>query len=489
MFLHSSLRRTLFGPLLAVCLIGPMKTVAQSDVTQQAATPPDAARTAMDEAYRLKGEHDLDGARAAFQQALQAGANAQVVWLELGYIAERQADERAAADAFRKCVGGPSPELAQEAQRELAQLEHRDEPAQSAQPASQGVTSSETSASGLLELAYKQKAAGQSQRAEATFRAAAHAGADAQVIALELAYLALDRHDVAQAKLELQGAARGPDAARRKQAESELAGLESGASSGGHLWADLYAEAFGWSRRIGAEQNQDLVPMLRLRAFYTPLLALDVSLYAVGQITRDLASRGAANGGLPLIYADNSALVGGGLLWRLWGRRLGLFAQIGPAFELLDGTGQRVRLDARVGAHLGLESSECSPAARSGSAWSFATCQELYAEATYVNRYDNDVIGFARGRSSVRFAITGPIEWQVTGELRVAKDSNNEYYNNFVDGGLGLRLRLLAPVRIELMFAPHVGTYFGLHHLDPAPDPLHYVDLRIQAATYIEVGP
>jgi hypothetical protein len=113
-------------------------------------------------------------------------------------------------------------------------------------------------------------------------------------------------------------------------------------------------------------------------------------------------------------------------------------------------------------------------------------CHDLYASVTYINRFQHDVIGFARGRSSLSFGVTGPVEWQLTGELRVAKDSNGEFYNNFVDAGLGPRLRLLAPFRFDLMFAPHLGSYFGEHHLDPAPDPLHYVDLRLQAATYVE---
>ena len=86
-------------------------------------------------------------------------------------------------------------------------------------------------------------------------------------------------------------------------------------------------------------------------------------------------------------------------------------------------------------------------------------------------------------------AVTGPIGWEITGELRAAKDINNDYYNNFVDAGLGPRVRLLAPFHLELMLAPHIGTYFGSHNQEPAPDPLHYVDLRAQLATYVELGP
>ena len=143
-------------------------------------------------------------------------------------------------------------------------------------------------------------------------------------------------------------------------------------------------------------------------------------------------------------------------------------------------------IDARAGAHISLENAGCWPAPSSGSALRAAGCLELYGEVTYVNRYAHDVIGFVRGRSSLSFAITGPLEWQLSAELRAAKDKNGEDYNNFADLGAGPRLRLLAPVHVDLMLAPHFGSYFGQQHLDPAPDPLHDLDLRAQAATSLE---
>src|SRR4029077_7069398 len=120
--------------------------------------------------------------------------------------------------------------------------------------------------------------------------------------------LALDQHDVVRARRELARAQQGPDAARREQAARELAALHE--STPGRFWADLYGEAFGWKRIQGANHDADLVPTLRLRAYYTPFSAVDFQAYVFAQATRDVASRTSGPGGLPLIYADNTALFG-----------------------------------------------------------------------------------------------------------------------------------------------------------------------------------
>jgi Tfp pilus assembly protein PilF len=465
-----------------MCQFQPNQAVAQAGPSaEDGAEHDDPGHRALDEAYRRQSAHDLAGARAAFEAALHAGADAQVVQYELGQIARQQGDADGARDAFRAASTGPDAELAREAERALTAVSG-DGPAAQTEPATQPAADADA----LLDQAYARKQKGDVAGARAAFEAAERAGADHQLIALELAYLAIDQHDVTSARREFTRAQNGPDAARREQAARELAALKG--ESPGHFWADLYGEAFGWKRVEGANQDADLVPTLRLRAYYQPFTSLDAHLYVFAQGTRDVASRTSGPGGLPLIYADNTALFGPGLLVRLWQRQLGLFAQIGPAIELVDSTRKRVQLDARVGAQLGLESSGCWPAAQRPR-FRLSSCSELYAEVTYVNRFDNDVFGFARARTSLGFAVTGPVGWELTGELRGAKDKNDEYYNNFADVGLGPRVRLLAPFHLELMLAPHLGTYFGEHHLEPAPHPLHYVDLRAQLATYVEFGP
>jgi hypothetical protein len=473
--------------ILAVCLAGPAKVFAQAgsdSAHPHTGSTKRGADEAMDEAYRRRGNNDLTGAKSAFLAALAAGADAQVVWFELGQLARDQRDASAAREAFERSLSGSDTDLKQAATRELAQLS----PAEPA--AAQPKNNAAQSAAALLDQAYRHKAARDYVHAEQSFLAAERAGASAQLIALELAYVSLERHDTAGAKRELQRAMQGPDAAKREQADKELAELADSPTATAaprHFWGDLYTEAYGWDRVVGANHDADLVPTARLRGYYTPFADVDLHLFLFAQITRDVASRGPGQSGLPLIYADNSALLGPGLLFRFWSHRVGIFAQLGPALPLVnDGSGRGVQFDARIGAYIGLESEHCWPTSRNGSYWELALCHELYAEASYVSRYKNDVIGFARGRSSLGLSVTGPVEWQLTAEVRAGKDLNEDYYNNFVDAGIGPRWRLLTPVHIDLMFAPHLGSYFGPSHGEPPPNPRHYVDLRLQAASYIE---
>jgi hypothetical protein len=333
----------------------------------------------------------------------------------------------------------------------------------------------------LLEEAYRRKAAHDLGGAAQAFSAARAAGADSQHVALELAYLAVSAGDVDEARSRFEEAERGADPELSRRARAELKLLPR------HFFADVYADAYGWKRIRGAPQPENLVPTLRLRGFYRPLLTMDLAFYAFAQATRDVASRGRSAAGLPQIYADDHAILGAGVMLRAWGRRLGLFAQAGPAINLLDDGRQRVTPDVRAGVFLGAETTGCAPKTSGGASLLFLPCAEVYAEAVYVSRFDHNIIAFARPRLSLSYLVTGPVAWQVVAEGRLAKDRNDDFYNNFVDGGAGLRFRLLAPFRLDVMLGGHVGTYFGLQNRDPAPRPLDYADVRLQAATYLEL--
>ena len=114
------------------------------------------------------------------------------------------------------------------------------------------------------------------------------------------------------------------------------------------------------------------------------------------------------------------------------------------------------------------------------------TSPQQYAELTYLSRFDNDVVGFARARGGIALGVTGPLQWSLMLEARAGRDSNLDYYNNFADAGAGPGLRLLAPFRVDVMFGVHAGTYFGDFNVDPPPATLNYTDLRMQAFTYVE---
>ncbi|MEI8255245.1 MAG: hypothetical protein WCJ30_06175, partial [Deltaproteobacteria bacterium] len=197
------------------------------------------------------------------------------------------------------------------------------------------------SADGWLQEGWRLKAAADTAGAIRAFEQARAAGADVQIVSLELGYLELRRGHRGAARGYFSTAAAGPDRERAEIARRELRYLPA------HLWADVYAEAWGWHRFAGAPST-DLVPTLRVRALVRPVLDFDLSGFLYAQGTRDVASQGNGTVALSRIYADNRLTLGAGLLLRLWQGRIGVFAQGGYAFNLLNDS-QPHQWDVRAG--------------------------------------------------------------------------------------------------------------------------------------------
>ena len=333
-------------------------------------------------------------------------------------------------------------------------------------------------ANALLATAYDCKARGDEKGALQAFDEAREAGAPPQRISLELAYLYLGRGDVHEARLELEGAVAGPDQALASQARKQLAMLPQ------PWWADLYVESFGWKRARGANDQTDMVPTVRVRGLRRLLEDTDLNAYVFAQATRDTASRG-FGAAVPAIYADNHAMTGGGMMLRLAKRSIGLFAQVGPAFALVDDHRDFVQLDARAGAFTSLASAACYE--QGGIIEAGTWCAELYSEVIYTSRFSNDIQGIARARTSATYLETGPLSWQGFFEVRAALDRNGDYYDNFVDAGAGPRWRLRKPIPIDLQLGAHAGSYLGRQNVDPLPMEHDYIDVRLLVTTYVEV--
>jgi hypothetical protein len=345
--------------------------------------------------------------------------------------------------------------------------------------AGRGADADDRAGQHLLAAAYDRKARGDEPGAVEAFQAARDAGAPPQRVALELAYMYLARGDVRSARIELVAAAAGPDIALAKQAQAQLEQFP------GRWWADVYAETFGWSRVDGPNTSQDLVPTVRVRGLRRLHQTIDANAYLFAQATRDLASRGAGNGALPLIYADNSAMAGAGFLLRVVDGYVGLFGQVGPAMRLVDdGVRDAVQLDVRGGVVVSWASAACY--LQGGIIEAGTWCAEFYSEGVYTSRFDHDVQGFARSRVGFTYAETGPVSWQMYWELRAALDLNGDYYDNLMESGMGPRWRLNAPIRIDLLVGGHAGSYLWRENRDPAPADRQYIDVRLLASTYVE---
>jgi hypothetical protein len=329
-----------------------------------------------------------------------------------------------------------------------------------------------------LQIGYDRRAEGDLEGAREAFETALEWGADPQTVSLELGYLALEDGRDADARDHFREARRAA-AIRARQARAQLQGAYRPA------YGEFYGEAYGWHRFV-PDKSTNLVPVARLRGYLHPFKKVDLDPYVFLQISRDTASTGRGPEGYPLIYADNTFMFGGGVLLRLWKKRLGFFAQIGPAVNLLDDGGERIELDVRAGAFLDVWTPGCRPALIDdgyGSAFVTEPCAELYTEAVYVSRFDHNLMAQLRGRIGMTWLITGPVAWQPVAEARVFKDIDNDFWNNLADFGGGHRWRLMQPFQLDLLLGIHFGTYFGLENENPAPDPHYFSDLRLQLAT------
>src|SRR6185436_9296602 len=114
------------------------------------------------------------------------------------------------------------------------------------------------------------------------------------------------------------------------------------------------------------------------------------------------------------------------------------------------------------------ETRGCAPAPEGGTKAGLWPCLEVYGEAVYASRFGDDVVAFARPRAGAGYLATGPVLWQAIVEGRAAVDANHDYWNNFADAGIGHRWRLLAPLRVDLLFTVNAGSYYGLSGRDPA---------------------
>jgi hypothetical protein len=498
-------------------LLGPLQAQAEPDGSETPSGDAAQARRLgseaksnkwLNRAYRHKARHRLDAAERAFLRALDHGADAQIVALELGYLAAERGDGSGARKFFRAAMVGSNTQLTERAEAELDVLGPEDsESGPASQPKATAVDESAARIRARLEDAYRKKKEGDLAVASAAFIEALEAGADPQLVSLELGYLAAKRAAADEARARFREAEAGPDRQLSRRATEELAALDptrfpdapvgvgrdtppreegAGTPKERRIWADLYGEAYGWHRAQGNPVPDDLVMTVRARALYRLVPYFDFNIYAFGQGTRDVASRAAPASGIPAIYADDYGALGLGALVRLWDRRIALFLQGGPAMSLLPGDDRPARWDVRGGAVFGWEAPTCVPRPDQRVGIVALPCAEAYSEGVYVSRFAHDVIGFARGRAGLSYLALGPVVSQWLVEARAGADKNGDYYNNFADGGFANRLRLLEPFRFDATASLSAGSYLGRSNTDPAPISLRYVELRLQAATYVE---
>jgi hypothetical protein len=393
------------------------------------------------------------GAHSGREPGEHGAAHAQRARLDEAYAAQDLGRRALARLNFAAAANGPDADVSARAREELG--------------------------SSWLEEAYDRKALGDLDGASAAFRAARDAGVDPQQVEAELGYLAATRGRPGEARGHFAAAAQGADASIAGEAREELRFLPR------HRWTEVYAEVFGWHRAAGVDPGGDVVPSTRLRFLYRPDLDRDLNLFVGLHLSRDFGW-GSGFDAVPRTYAEG-LIVAAGVLFRTWERRLSLFAQAGPAVHASDAPEeeQGPRLDVRVGAELALESSQCWPAPAEGVELRWRPCADGWAEVLFASRFERDVGLDVRGRGGGSFLVTGPLAWGVVAELRGALDAKGALYGELAEAGAGLRVRLLAPLRVDVIASVNRGRWLGL--VRPPPDPTTYTDLRFLVATYLEL--
>ena len=414
---------------------------------------------------------NTEQAEEDYLRAEALGADPQLIAWELAYLATLDGDADKVTDLLQQASRGPNEAVREQATAELAA---REAAAQASLPAWQR----------HLNAAVDHRSMERWAEAEAELDVAEEAGASPQLIQIHRGYLDRDQQEDFKARKHFVAARDGDDEALSKQAKAELRYTAK------PLWADVYAEGFGWARILPESQRfDDFVGMVRVRGYLHPFPKIGFDPYIFVQVSGDVRSRqdgGALAGGQPLIYADNSALFGGGLLLRFWKNRISLWGQAAAAIPWVKPAGaDDVQFDVQVGGAITFSTEGCRPPDGKPAYFTTMLCAEFYGDTVYRNRPYNNVFFGARGRIGLHYLVTGPVAWSPVAEVRFGKDVLNDYWANLIDVGLMHRWRLMGPVGIDLLAGIHGGTLLGLAGADPAPPILSYVDLRLQIMGYV----
>lgn len=200
------------------------------------------------------------------------------------------------------------------------------------------------------------------------------------------------------------------------------------------------------------------------------------TLYASLRGTRDSRSTG---GQQPVLFNDNTLIPAAGVRVRPGRGGLLFYAEAGAAYALVDTGGEQWTRDLRAGVnYTGLREH-----ALRDNGTSPRLVSELSGDASYYERFDNNVIAFAQLRESLRFGRPDGVMFDLFARAWGATDSNGDFFNRVVEGGGGAAVHLpLGALRASVYFDVLRGRY-----LSPPPPssllPRNYNDWRVTVST------
>ncbi|MDI6803495.1 MAG: hypothetical protein QME58_06570 [Bacteroidota bacterium] len=290
-------------------------------------------------------------------------------------------------------------------------------------------------------------------------------------IKLQLAYLynSLQQNDEALVYFRQLEQSDDPDIREKSQAALIVLGTDEGLQK--HpWWGEVYASPYYDSR------FESIFSFIQVREGYSIVSNKLVSVYGSLEVSGDTKSKSGNTEQPPIIFSDNAAIVGLGLVSNpLAGLRI--FFQGGIGIDLIKkGNSSRVKKDFRalITYGNGLYPEISTPATLR---FGFKPFADVYGSFGYYLRYSN-LIGFSAGKAGGRI-----VEWKKSAldlyaRLDIARDTKKEFYNNLVEWGGGVRIIPHHTFGLSFLAEFHRGAYWKVGN-EPIPYPLYYNSYRL----------
>jgi hypothetical protein len=253
-----------------------------------------------------------------------------------------------------------------------------------------------------------------------------------------------------------------------------LAGLRASAASNARLWCDVAATPLYGTR------FRDGVADAALELGYRPTRRSPVLFYVGGRYSQDSRSRGED----AMIFNDNALTLAPGARLQPRGWSASLSAEIDYTRNLVRGEGRRAaaQTDYRVvlADFIGWDGSLFGPLGRlvlRGTLWE-RFFSELGGSVGYYTRYEENVIAYGQWREGARLWDDGASRFSLYWGVNAAKDGNHEFFNNLIEGAVGLELE---PFRVwNLHFRAELvnGGYLPVRGGSPNPYRGRYSEFR-----------
>lgn len=257
------------------------------------------------------------------------------------------------------------------------------------------------------------------------------------------------------------------DTAVARSAASSIAVLSAASLATPGLWTEVYLAPF-YQRRF-----ENFLSLGFVRAGVSAGGALRPSLYVSLRAGRDSKSTGGLQ---PVQYADNSVLPAVGVRVQPGGL-FTLYAEAGAAYPLLDIAPKAWQRDLRAGINAG--ASRTFPLLRGAHPVSIVS--DAYADASWYERFDKDVIAYGQLREALRLLEGAAGAFDVYGRLWGAFDSRNQFSNRVGEAAGGAALHLGRNHAVSLYVEGVHGRY--LNTPNAAQGGRNYDDVRVMVVT------